>query len=64
MLKSVEFPSVLVETAFINNPQEVKLLKDPGFQQRMAQQLATGVKAYFTKAGVTLTPDPDSAGLN
>jgi len=64
VLKSVEFPSVLVETAFINNPQEVKLLKDPGFQQRMAQQLATGVKAYFTKAGVTLTPDPDSAGLN
>ena len=55
---------MLVETAFINNPQEVKLLKDPGFQQRMAQQLATGVKAYFTKAGVTLTPDPDSAGMN
>jgi N-acetylmuramoyl-L-alanine amidase len=49
VLKSVEFPSVLVETAFINNPQEVKLLKDAGFQQRMAQQLATGVKAYFAK---------------
>jgi len=63
VLKSVEFPSVLVETAFINNPQEVKLLKDPGFQQRMAQQLATGVKAYFAKAGVTLSPDSDdSAG--
>jgi N-acetylmuramoyl-L-alanine amidase len=63
VLKSVEFPSVLVETAFINNPQEVKLLKDAGFQQRMAQQLATGVKAYFAKAGVTLSPDgDDSAG--
>ena len=63
VLKSVEFPSVLVETAFINNPQEVKLLKDPGFEQRMAQQLATGVKAYFAKAGVTLSPDSDdSAG--
>jgi N-acetylmuramoyl-L-alanine amidase len=63
VLKSVEFPSVLVETAFINNPQEVKLLKDAGFQQRMAQQLATGVKAYFAKAGVTLSPDSDdSAG--
>ncbi|HXS83100.1 MAG TPA: N-acetylmuramoyl-L-alanine amidase [Methylomirabilota bacterium] len=57
VLKSVEFPSALVETAFINNPHEVKLLKDPAFQQRMAQQLATGVKAYFTKAGVTLAPD-------
>ena len=61
VLKSVEFPSVLVETAFINNPQEVKLLKDPAFQQRMAQQLATGVKAYFTKAGVTLSPDGDGS---
>jgi N-acetylmuramoyl-L-alanine amidase len=61
VLKSVEFPSSLVETAFINNPHEVKLLKDPAFQQRMAQQLATGVKAYFTKAGVTLSPDGDGS---
>jgi N-acetylmuramoyl-L-alanine amidase len=61
VLKSVEFPSALVETAFINNPHEVKLLKDPAFQQRMAQQLATGIKAYFQKAGVTLTPDGDSS---
>jgi N-acetylmuramoyl-L-alanine amidase len=50
-----------VETAFINNPHEVKLLKDPAFQQRMAQQLATGIKAYFQKAGVTLTPEGDSS---
>ena len=61
VLKSVEFPSALVETAFINNPHEVKLLKDPAFQQRMAQQLANGVKAYFSKAGVTLTPDADDS---
>jgi N-acetylmuramoyl-L-alanine amidase len=61
VLKSVEFPSALVETAFINNPHEVKLLKDPAFQQRMAQQLATGIKAYFQKAGVTLTPEGDSS---
>ena len=61
VLKSVEFPSALVETAFINNPHEVKLLKDPAFQQRMAQQLATGVKAYFSKAGVTLSPDGDDS---
>ncbi len=54
VLKSVEFPSALVETAFINNPREVKLLKDPLFQLRMARQLATGIRAYFTKAGVSL----------
>ena len=61
VLKSVEFPSALVETAFINNPREVKLLKDPGFQQRMAQQLANGIKAYFAKAGVTLSPETGDA---
>lgn len=57
VLKSVEFPSALVETAFINNPREVKLLKDPMFQLSMARQLATGIKAYFSRAGVSLGAD-------
>lgn len=61
VLKSVEFPSVLVETAFINNPREVLLLKDPKFQSRMANQLATGIRAYFNKTGVTLSAEPASA---
>ena len=58
VLKSVEFPSVLVETAFINNPREVKLLKDPEFQAALGKQLAAGVVSYFTKAGVTLGAAP------
>lgn len=58
VLKSVEFPSVLVETAFINNFREVKLLKDPEFQRDMARQLATGVVAYFKQAGVPLGGAP------
>ncbi len=71
VLKSVEFPSVLVETAFINNPREVKLLKDPAFQAAMGKQLAAGVVSYFSKAGVQLgapssapatsPPSPDSS---
>ena len=60
VLKSVEFPSALVETAFINNPREVLLLKNPLFQLRMAQQIATGVRAYFSRTGVTLTPGETS----
>ena len=47
VLKSVDFPSVLVETAFINNAVEAKLLKSPAFQRQMARQLAVGVKRYF-----------------
>lgn len=62
VLKSVEFPSVLVETAFINNPREVLLLKNAAFQARMANQLATGVRAYFGKAGITLSPAESSTG--
>ena len=57
VLKSVEFPSVLVETAFINNPREAKLLRDPAFQKAMAKQLATGVKNYFQRAGIGLKAD-------
>jgi N-acetylmuramoyl-L-alanine amidase len=64
VLKSVEFPSVLVETAFINNPREVRLLRDPAFQRQLGQQLATGVVAYFGAAGVKLggTTDTTRAG--
>jgi N-acetylmuramoyl-L-alanine amidase len=61
VLKSVEFPSVLVETAFINNFREVKLLKDPAFQRQMGKQLATGIVEYFKAAGVPLGAAPDSS---
>ena len=54
VLKSVEFPSVLVETAFINNPVEARLLASPEFQHMLGKQLASGVKNYFQKSGVTL----------
>lgn len=61
VLKSVEFPSVLVETAFINNPREVRLLKDPAFQRNMARQLAVGIRTYFERAGAPLGPDSTRA---
>jgi len=54
VLKSVEFPSVLVETAFINNPVEARLLASADFQRQLGRQLATGVKVYFERAGVGL----------
>ncbi len=60
VLKSVDFPSVLVETAFINNPVEAKLLADPKFQKQLGRQLAEGVRSYFRKAGIPLV-DPSSS---
>ena len=55
VLKSVEFPSILVETAFINNPKEAQLLKSKDFQSGIAKQIADGVRAYFKKAGIPLS---------
>jgi N-acetylmuramoyl-L-alanine amidase len=64
VLKSVEFPSVLVETAFINNPKEARLLKSKDFQLGIAKQIASGVRQYFKRAGIPLaTPEKeDGAG--
>jgi len=56
VLKSVEFPSVLFEVAFINNPLEARLLRDPAFQRQMARQLAAGVKTYLQRAGLDRRP--------
>lgn len=61
VLKSVEFPSVLVETAFINNPAEAKLLASPDFQRQMGHQLAIGVKEFFGRSGIGLA-DPGAGG--
>lgn len=61
VLKSVEFPSVLVETAFINNRVEARLLRNPDFQRQLGRQLAQGVRAYFDRAGVGLLAPPAGA---
>jgi N-acetylmuramoyl-L-alanine amidase len=53
---------VLVETAFINNPAEARLLRNPDFQKKIAGQLADGVRAYFDRAGVELRGDTAGTG--
>ncbi len=50
VLKSPIVPSVLVECAFINNPNEERLLRDPQFQRDMARMIARGVTSYLAKA--------------
>ncbi len=58
VLKSVEFPSVLVETAFLNNPVEARLLASEEFQRQLARQLAAGVCSYLEKSGIGYAADP------
>jgi N-acetylmuramoyl-L-alanine amidase len=47
VLKSPDIPSMLVETAFISNVEEEAKLKDPRHQQRLAEAIHQGVRAYF-----------------
>ena len=47
VLKSPDIPSVLVETAFISNPQEERRLRDSRHQTKLAGALRDGIRAYF-----------------
>nr|CAZ90523.1 Probable N-acetylmuramoyl-L-alanine amidase amiA [Siccibacter turicensis LMG 23730] len=47
VLKSPSIPSVLVETSFITNPDEERLLGTPAFRQKIARAIADGVVSYF-----------------
>jgi len=49
VLKAPDIPSILVETAFISNPEEEKRLGDESYQIKMAQAILKGIKAYFAK---------------
>lgn len=49
VLKAPDIPSILVETAFISNPQEEKKLLDEAYQQKMAQALMKGIRKYLGK---------------
>jgi N-acetylmuramoyl-L-alanine amidase len=49
VLKSPDIPSMLVETAFITNPEEEARLKTAQHQQRLAEAILAGVNAYLHK---------------
>lgn len=49
VLKAPDVPSILVETAFISNPQEESKLNDDGYQDRIADAILRGIKDYFAK---------------
>ncbi|MEO3692485.1 N-acetylmuramoyl-L-alanine amidase [Roseateles sp. DJS-2-20] len=49
VLKAPDIPSILVETAFISNPDEEDRLRDPAYQDRLVNALATGIARYFAK---------------
>lgn len=49
VLKAPDIPSILIETAFISNPDEEKKLKSPAYQNKMADAIFAGIRNYFSK---------------
>ncbi|MEO8485538.1 MAG: N-acetylmuramoyl-L-alanine amidase [Betaproteobacteria bacterium] len=49
VLKAPDVPSILVETAFISNPDEEQKLRDPRQQGRYADSIADGIRRYFSR---------------
>ena len=49
VLRAPDIPSLLIETTFISNPDEERRLRDPRFQNDMADAMLRGIVAYFER---------------
>jgi N-acetylmuramoyl-L-alanine amidase len=49
VLKAPDIPSILVETAFISNPDEERKLADAEYRKELVEALLSGIKRYFAK---------------
>ena len=49
VLKAPDIPSILIETAFISNPEEESKLTDDAYQDQMAEAVMKGIRRYFSK---------------
>lgn len=47
VLKAPDIPSVLVESAFISNPEEESKLNSDSYQEQLADALMRGIERYF-----------------
>ncbi len=49
VLKAPDIPSVLIETAFISNPEEEQKLRDENYQDQLADGIMRGLMSYFAR---------------
>ena len=47
VLKTRNIPALLIETAFLSNPQDEKLLRSRSYQERIARAIANGIEGFF-----------------
>ncbi|HEX2334543.1 MAG TPA: N-acetylmuramoyl-L-alanine amidase [Burkholderiales bacterium] len=64
VLTAHDVPSILVETAFISNPDEERRLTDDAYQDKLARAILEGIREYVAKhpprpvGPVTAAPSP------
>ena len=49
VLRAPDIPSILIETAFISNPEEERRLRSDAYQNKMADAIVTGIKRHFAR---------------
>lgn len=51
VLKAPDVPSVLVETGYLSNPEDERMLRQPQYRAKLARALARAIESYFTETG-------------
>jgi N-acetylmuramoyl-L-alanine amidase len=50
-VQPTEYPSCLVEVAFLSSPEDEKMILDPGFHKKVAKQIKLGLEDWYKKTG-------------
>ena len=56
VLKSPDMPSILIETAFLSNPTEEKLMRTHAYRQKLASAIYKGIKGYLKQKPLQFVP--------
>ena len=51
VLKAPDVPSVLVETGYLSNPEDERMLRQPQYRAKLARALARAIEGYFAETG-------------
>jgi len=63
VLRSPDIPSLLVETGFISNPSEERLLGSSAYQQKIAESIYKGLRTYFLAHPLQSVPKQENRPL-
>lgn len=64
VLRSPDIPSLLVETGFISNPSEERLLGSSAYQQKIAESIYKGLRNYFLAHPLQSVPKEENRPLH